>query len=39
VIDDINDNDPIFDSADYRGTVLENSAAGTVILKVPILSN
>ncbi len=34
VIDDVNDNDPIFDSAQYRGSVLENSPVGFVILKV-----
>ena len=34
IIDDVNDNDPVFDSANYRGSVLENSQVGTVILKV-----
>ena len=34
LIDDVNDNDPIFDSNEYRGSVLENAPVGTVILKV-----
>ncbi len=33
-IDDVNDNDPVFDSVAYRGSVLENAPVGTVILKV-----
>jgi cadherin 23 len=34
VIDDVNDNDPIFDASEYRGSVLENSPVGTAVLKV-----
>ena len=33
-IEDVNDNDPVFDSVAYRGSVLENAPVGTVILKV-----
>ncbi len=34
IIEDANDNNPVFDSNDYSGTVIENSPSGITVLRV-----